>query len=254
MIVSMAAAKGANMKYMGSKARIAKHILPIILASRKEGQYYVEPMCGGMNSIDKVDGNRIANDANYYLMEMWKRLIDGSWLPPKYIERERYNDIRSNPGGYAPEEVGWVGFNCSYSGMWFGGFAGKTKTKINTIRNYQQEAINNVFKQVKKLQGVVLSCVPYYDLILPENSIVYCDPPYENTTGYKGEFDHWTFWHWCRNKTELGHTVFISEYNAPDDFECVWGKEVKSSLSANGKVGGNKNSVEKLFKYRGKRP
>jgi DNA adenine methylase len=41
--------------------------------------------------------------------------------------------------------------------------------------------------------------------------------------------------------------VFVSEYNAPDDFVCVWQKEAKSSLSANGKIGGNKTSVEKLF-------
>lgn len=35
------------MKYMGSKSRIAKYILPIILKDRKDGQYYVEPFCGG---------------------------------------------------------------------------------------------------------------------------------------------------------------------------------------------------------------
>ena len=32
-----------------------------------------------------------------------------------------------------------------------------------------------------------------------------------------------------------------------NDFICIWEKEVKSSLSANGKSGGNKNSIEKLF-------
>ena len=32
------------MKYMGSKARIAKHILPIMLKHRKEGQWAV-PDC-----------------------------------------------------------------------------------------------------------------------------------------------------------------------------------------------------------------
>jgi len=50
------------MKYMGSKSRIANDILPIILKDRKQDQYYVEPFCGGLNVIDKVDGNRIAND------------------------------------------------------------------------------------------------------------------------------------------------------------------------------------------------
>ena len=58
------------MKYMGSKWRIAKHILPIILEGRKDGQYYVEPFCGGCNIIDKVPGNRIANDGNPYLIAL----------------------------------------------------------------------------------------------------------------------------------------------------------------------------------------
>jgi len=35
--------------------------------------------------------------------------------------------------------------------------------------------------------------------------------------------------------------------NMPDDFICVWEKEVSSSLSANGKNGDNKKSIEKLY-------
>lgn len=35
------------MKYMGSKNRIAKEILPIILRDRKPNQWYVEPFVGG---------------------------------------------------------------------------------------------------------------------------------------------------------------------------------------------------------------
>nr|WP_319571429.1 DNA adenine methylase [uncultured Draconibacterium sp.] len=45
------------MKYMGSKNRIAKHILPIILKNRTN-ELYVEPFVGGANLIDKVDGER----------------------------------------------------------------------------------------------------------------------------------------------------------------------------------------------------
>ncbi len=50
---------GGRMKYMGSKARYAKSILPIILASRQPDQWYVEPFVGGANVIDKVSGPRI---------------------------------------------------------------------------------------------------------------------------------------------------------------------------------------------------
>lgn len=41
---------------------------------------------------------------------------------------------------------------------------------------------------------------------------------------------------------KAGHEIYISEYIAPDDFICVWSKEVSSSLSKT-----NKQSLEKLF-------
>ena len=233
---------------MGSKQRLVKDILPIILNDKKDNQFYVEPFAGGMNSISEVSGYRIANDIHYYLIEMWKKLCDG-WIPDK-ITKEIYDDVRKNLNKYESYFIGWVGFNCSYSGKWFGGFAGETKTKIGTIRDYQLEAIKNVNNQVYKMKGIIFENKSYYDLDIPPNSIVYCDPPYKGTTKYVNDFNHDNFWDWVRKINNQGHTVFISEYNAPDDFECVWKKEIKSSLSANGKSGGSKASVEKLFRLK----
>lgn len=232
---------------MGSKGRFVKEILPIILKDRTPEQWYVEPFAGGMNVICEVSGNRLANDINRYLISMWKELMNG-WIPKK-ITKEEYNDVRTILNNYPPYYVGWVGFNCSYSGKWFGGFAGETKTKVGTIRDYQTEAIKNVEKQVKKMTGVFFDNKNYKEIKIPKQSIIYCDIPYFGTTNYKtGKFNHDEFWMWCREMKALGHTIFVSEYNAPDDIECVWSKEVKSSLSANGISGGNKNSIEKLFK------
>ena len=64
------------------------------------------------------------------------------------------------------------------------------------------------------------------------------------TTGYKDKFNHNCFWSWCRGKAAEGHKVFVSEYDAPDDFECVWEKEVNNSLTKNT---GGKKGIEKLF-------
>ena len=169
------------MKYMGSKARFAKHILPIVLEGRAEAQTYVEPFAGGMNMIDKVDGKRIANDIHTELVEMWKALVCDNWKPPHYT-KEQYQQIRTDKNGYEPKVVGWVGFNLSYSGKYFGGYAGQVKTKIGTIRDYQAEAQKNVQKQIEKLKGVVFTNVEYWNIQLPPNSIIYCDPPYQNTT------------------------------------------------------------------------
>lgn len=246
------------MKYMGSKARFAKHILPIVLEGRTEAQTYVEPFAGGMNMIDKVDGKRIANDIHTELIEMWKALVCG-WQPPHYT-KEQYQHIRTDKKSYDPHVVGWVGFCCSYSGKYFGGFAdtyfdkGKNY-KINkerTVkRSYQTEAINSTAKQVPKLQGVEFTNKNYWELDIPESSVIYCDPPYQNTTKYNQSFNHSFFWDWCREKSKQGHKVYISEYNAPNDFVCVWEQETKSQLAINGSTGKSKISTERLFVYGG---
>ena len=62
------------MKYMGSKARFAKEIIPILLKDRKEGQWFVDLFCGGCNLLDKVGGKRIGNDKNKYLIALWQGL------------------------------------------------------------------------------------------------------------------------------------------------------------------------------------
>lgn len=236
------------MKYMGSKARIAKDILPIILKEREPEQWYIEPFAGGMNIIDKVDGNRIANDIHFELIEMWKSLVNEEWKPSFYT-REDYKAIKLNRQKFDPKIIGWVGFNVSYCGTYFGGYAGLTKTKDGSFRNYQEEAIKNVSKQIDGLKGVVFLNNDYRDLIIPEKSIIYCDIPYKGVTGYSHFFDHKIFWNWARIKSNEGHKVFISEYQAPKDFKCIWEKRVKSSLSANGITGSSKTSTEKLFVY-----
>lgn len=194
--------------------------------------------------IDKVDGNRIGGEFNRYIAEMWIELTSG--CKPLVITKEDYKNIKDNPDNYPCWLVGWAGVACSYSGKWFGGFAGKTVT-LGGDRDYQAEAHANLEKQLPSLSGVDFVHASYDELKIPPQSIIYCDPPYANTTKYKDDFDHEKFWQWCREKCKEGHKVFISEYNAPEDFVCVWQQEVKSSLSANGKSGGNKISVEKLF-------
>lgn len=59
------------MKYMGSKARIVKYILPLMLDDNYDNFYDV--FCGGCSVIQEVplNFNRIANDKNGYLIAMW---------------------------------------------------------------------------------------------------------------------------------------------------------------------------------------
>ena len=240
------------MKYMGSKSAIAKHIIPIICKNRRAGQFYVEPFVGGCNSIDKVFGKRIGGDINKYLIAFWKRVQQG-WLPPQDISREHYSDVRDSYNrqteDYPDFYKGYVGFNGSYGGRFFdGGYAGTVTTKIGTTRNYPFEAFQNVASQIPRIHGIEFHCCSYEQLPIPDGSIIYCDPPYANTKKYKTDgLNYSAFWEWCRQKHAQGHSVFVSEYEAPDDFRCVWEREISSSLRANGVIEGNKTSFERLF-------
>lgn len=230
------------MKYMGSKNRHAKHLLPIILKDREDGQWYVEPFVGGANMIDKVNGNRIGNDYNHYLISLLQALQSG-WLPPKSLTESEYNHIKNNSHLYLPEVVGYAGFPCSYGAKWFGGYC-RGFTDNGTTRDYIAEAYRNCTKQSEALRGITFMSKDYLSLDIPPSSIVYCDPPYMNTTDYKDSINHDEFWVWCESLIDQGHTVFVSEYNAPDGWECVWKKEVNSSLTKNT---GGKKAIEKLF-------
>jgi DNA adenine methylase len=244
------------MKYMGSKARFSKEILPIILKDRKPEQWYVEPFAGGMNTICDVDGNRLANDKNLHLITMWIGLLENRERPND-IPKDLYDRARMEYNNGTNIEfddfmIGWIGWMGSANGRFFdGGYSGKSNTKIGTVRDYIKEAINNIEKQIPKMRSIVFRNDDFLELDIPPKSIVYCDIPYFGTKQYatsKG-FDYEDFWTWARSIGKQGHIVFVSEYNAPADFECVWQKEAKSSLSANGVIGGNKVSVEKLFKF-----
>lgn len=231
------------MKYMGSKNRIAKEILPIILKDRKEGQYYVEPFCGGCNTIDKVDGNRIASDNNYYLIRLYESLLNG-YNPIDFISREMFYEIKNNKESFDPELVALCGVLASYNGNWFRAYGGYSATKTGKDRNFYEEGLRGLLKQLPLLKDIQFKHSEYYNLEIPLNSIIYNDAPYDNVdkTYKEKNFDYNRYWNWLREKHQEGHQIFVSEYNAPDDFTCIWSKKL-------GKTHPNQQNqnIEKLF-------
>lgn len=228
------------MVYMGSKNRIAKELIPIITKDLKPNQWYVEPFVGGANMIDKIEHPyKLGADNNKYLIALLEAVQNGQELP-EYITKDEYIAVKTNKDNYPDWYVGFVGFVSSFRAKFFGGYSGYCTTKTGIQRNYIKERINNILKQ--NLDGIKLVCSSYDALDIPANSIIYCDPPYNGTTKYKDSFDSDAFWQWCRDKAKEGHTVYVSEYNAPEDFKCIWEKQINSNLG-----GTSKTATEKLF-------
>ena len=175
------------MKYMGSKARIAKHILPIILQNRTSDQWYVEPFVGGANMIDKVEGNRLGADLNDPLIACLSGLSSG-WLPQKEVSEDFFNQVKKDNSIVDLATLGYIGTQLTYGAMWF-----STYRRDNTgLRDYANEAFRHVEKQASKIKGVKFISGSYSDLDVPAKSIIYCDPPYKGTAKYKAveEFAH----------------------------------------------------------------
>lgn len=244
------------MKYMGSKRRIAKHILPIMLQeAEKHGlTTWVEPFVGGGNMIDKVPNSykRVGYDINKYLICMLNCLKKRGFIFNPNITREEYSLVRDYYNGrgdknYNNDYVGWVGFMASANGRFFeGGYSGITTTKHGKERNYIDESVRGIKKQIKSLDEVDLVQSNYINLDF-KDCLIYCDPPYKGSKSYSREsFNHDDFYNWCRAQAK-NNIVFISEYDMPDDFIEVWRGSLKSSLSLNSLHGSSKDSVERLF-------
>jgi DNA adenine methylase len=84
----------------------------------------------------------------------------------------------------------------------------------------------------------------YNEVQLPPNSLIYLDPPYKGVTGYRVKFDHEQFWNYVRFLVSQGHTVFVSEYSAPDDFVSVFSVVLKKGIANKRTL---KDATEKLF-------
>ena len=64
-----------------------------------------------------------------------------------------------------------------------------------------------------------------------EETIIYCDPPYFNTTDYKNEaaFDSMKFFKWAE---QCPYSVFVSEYYAPSNLSVIFEKQKRALLAS----------------------
>ena len=230
------------MRYLGGKSRIAKQLVNFMSLEREPEMAWVEPFCGSCKVLSLVNGPIIANDFDQDLIELFKALQKG-YDPPSKVTKEEYLEIRANKEDYPAELKGFVKHAVTFAGIKWGPYA---KDKKQT--NYAEVSRRSVLKLAKLIKDVEFHSGSYEELLIPKRSLIYCDPPYLNTAKdkYNVQFDHEKFYAWCRKKAAEGHLVFVSEYQAPDDFICVWEKDVHVSV---GQIHTDMRSKkEKLFR------
>lgn len=235
------------MKYMGSKSRIKKHIIPILqdIINKNNITSFVDLFCGGCNIIDDIICyKRYANDKSKPLIALLKHVSQNGRLLSQ-VSKDVYDYIRKNDKN--PDIYDWIkgniGFLASYNGRYFDGGYAKSGYENGKLRDYYQESKKNLELQSNKLKGVIFTDFDYSEF-KGKNMLVYCDIPYKNTKQYNTskDFNHDDFWEHARNWSK-NNIVVISELQAPDDFVCIWKQEVTRSIKANDKT----KSMEKLF-------
>jgi hypothetical protein len=139
--------------------------------------------------------------------------------------------------------IGYIGFTKTFSGMFMHSYAGNKDNDNKSKRNYQKILHNNILKQRESIKHIEFIYSDYLNLKIENNSIIYLDPPYFNTTKYSKnlEINQDEFYKWCKNLVyNKNCIIFLSEYNAPKYFELIFKKELKNGL-------GQKKQTEKLF-------
>lgn len=235
------------MIYQGGKTRIARHILSVI------GNYvgtelpWIEPFVGGGGMIAKVTGRKakVGADINKHAINALRVIRDrASELPKSQVEfgLSDYVNLKNGADSWLRD---FAGFAYSFQGMWFAGFRVDKSGK----RDFVAEAYRAAVTQSKGLQGTRLLCLDYKQLAIDTPSVIYCDPPYAETAAYAGcpQFESDAFWEWCRERACEGHFVFVSEYEAPNDFDCVWEREVVSTLKGPSVGSKRRRKIERLF-------
>lgn len=91
--------------------------------------------------------------------------------------------------------------------------------------------------------SITPSMLSYEQVVIPPDSVIYCDIPYKGTNIYNGveDFDYERFYTWAESQTA---PVFISSYQMPTDrFDCIAEWSHRSTLS------GSKNNAvtERIF-------
>ena len=209
------------MRYLGGKHRLGKEIAEILMRYAPPGTVkgYLEPFCGSLGvTVHMVEHDDcVVSDINKDLIMLWKEVKSGKFEYPTRISKETW--LRYKQSTIPSAMRAFIGFGCSYNGMWFSAYANdyiSTKTKNNCKICSEIEcmnSINNIEEYIKKIKKIHCCSYDYWE---PKGYLIYCDPPYQGTEKYKGipMFDSVKFWDTVRRWSRC-NIVIVSEFKAP---------------------------------------
>ncbi len=228
------------MRYIGSKRKLGAGILPFInkgLEIFPNGKY-IEPFVGGCNMITQVEHHtRIGYDLNKHLIALFRQAQTDpvKIRDARYISRRIFNQVKANMNIFEDWFVGAIGFFSTYCNKWMSSYYSQT--------NLYNGTMESLLKQ--DLKKIHLFHCDYRNIPIGKGNVIYCDPPYGHCNFYKMRFKHLEFCEWVR-RASRDNIVFVSEYEMPADFQCIWQKTITPGINSK-----SYKRVEKLFVYKG---
>jgi site-specific DNA-adenine methylase len=221
-------------RYHGGKSRIGKILAEVMTGFADDVSTllnwkitgYCEPFCGMLGVYKHIPDyvcpelSLLAGDINNSVILMWQAAQRG-WKPPTtLLTYERFMKMKRD--GQSTALKGYYGHYYGAFGQYFRPFDGGRSLRS---RQRQSKAVASVGKKMKQ---VVFSAGTYEQFNHLEHFLIYCDPPYPNSSHYyddrgkkRAQLDSEKFWNWCRKMAEK-NIVVVSGYSAPKDFVLFW--------------------------------
>lgn len=203
------------MQYLGGKSNLIKRIASVIKDFNPGPEFIWEPFCGGTGATVGLarafpDALVIASDWSADLMEAIKFLDEGGTIEGLDDEKFKATKAMATPYDKAVQ--------------YFMTFGGKPlDSPARPFPKYERNLLSGQRKLIDTPNIVFRPAMSYEECKPLSGHVVYCDPPYAGTEGYRGtpEFDHDKFWQWAKDTSRICD-VFVSEKTVPVCADVVW--------------------------------
>jgi DNA adenine methylase len=208
------------MRYQGGKGRLAEFIAPIV-REIAAGRPIVEPFHGGLSMTVALQPAR-ASDLSRPVATLIREIRAG-WSPPSTLSEGDYQALARRRDDMDDPLVCFAGQCCTFGGKWFGGYARTHARQRNPIG----AARSSLLARIRATSATTFSLADYRDAVVESGDLVYCDPPYQDTScdWPVAPFDHGAFWQWARDLADCGVDVVVSEFSAPEDAVEIWTRD-----------------------------
>jgi len=241
---------------VGGKARRSSFILELINSPTFDGWHYVEPFCGYCHVLRRVVNKETlaASDCHPLLLSLLGAVQAGAPMP-SHITKERYHQLKKSGGDSVERAAACFGF--SFNGRAWGGYTSSYTRPSGSIDDIWATRMR-YYKRLCTSPGFATATLRLEDYRTaigtsaangsPHTTLIYMDPPYANTTTYRGtpRFDSAALWETAREWSRRGAVVLVSEYTAPLDFATVATQSKSSTLAGGGK---QTPRTERLFAH-----